>query len=99
MAKKKTVNLSKLTFSELKDKVKDLEGLKSLNRFEVTQAVLKAENRPMDAETEKINPRQIKPEINSLKSQLAQTPKKDKKARQQLRREVAKLKRSTRQYL
>lgn len=99
MTKKKTVNLSKLTFSELKDKVKDLEGLKSLNRFEVTQAVLKADNQPMGAETEKINPRQIKPEISRLKSQLAQTPKEDKKARQQLRREVAKLKRSTRQYL
>lgn len=99
MVKKKTVNLSELTFNDLKDKAKEIEGLKSLNRFEITSAVLKAEKRPMDAETEKNNPRQIKPEINNLKSQLALTPKDDKKARHELRRAVAKLKRSTRQYL
>jgi|GEM_PF-2431590 len=99
MAAKKAVNLSKLPFSELKDKAKEIEGFKSLNRFEITQAVLKAENRPMAAEAEKNNPRQIKPEIARLKSQLAETPLEDKKARKELRRAVAKLKRTTRQYL
>lgn len=99
MAAKKAVNLSKLPFSELKDKAKEIEGFKTLNRFEITQAVLKAENRAMAAEAEKSNPRQIKPEINRLKAQLAETSFEDKKARKDLRRAVARLKRSTRQYL
>lgn len=99
MAAKKAVNLSELPFNELKDKAKEIEGVKSLNRFELTQALLKAENKPVAADADKQNPRQIKPEIASLKSRLAETPKEDKKARKELRRAVAKLKRSTRQYL
>lgn len=98
MAAKKAVNLSKLPFNELKDKAKEIEGIKSLNRFELTQALLKAENRPVADDADKQNPRQIKPEIASLKTRLAETPKEDKKARKELRRAVAKLKRSTRQY-
>lgn len=99
MAAKKAVNLSELPFNELKDKAKEIEGVKSLNRFEMTQALLKADNQPVAADADKQNPRQIKPEIASLKSRLAETPKEDKKARKELRRAVAKLKRSTRQYL
>lgn len=98
-AKKKAVNLSTLTYNELRDKVKELEGVKSLNRFELTQAVLQAESRPVCSEPEKHNPRQIKPEISALKAKLADTDKKDKKARKDLRRAVARLKKETRQYL
>lgn len=99
MAAKKAVNLSKLPFSELKDKAKDVEGAKTFNRFEMTQAVLQAENRPMDPEAEKNNPRQIKPEIAGLKAKLAETAKDDKKARKELRRSITKMKRATRRYL
>jgi len=99
MAPKKAVNLSTLTFNELKDKAKEVDDLKSLNRFEITQAVLKAESRPVCSEPDKHNPRKIKPEINTLKAKLAETPKKDKKARKDLRRAVARLKKETRNYL
>ena len=98
-AAKKAVCLSKLTFGELKDKGKEIEGFKSLNRFELTQAVMKAENKPVDPELEKANPRGIKPEINALKAKLAEASKKDKKARHELRRSIARLKKETRKYL
>ncbi|UQZ91033.1 hypothetical protein C4J81_18140 [Deltaproteobacteria bacterium Smac51] len=97
MAAKKAVNLSKLTFNELKDKAKDIDGIKSMNRFEITMAVKKAENQAVGAE--EANPRAIKPEINSLKAKLAETDKKDKKARKDLRKAVVKLKRNSRKYL
>ncbi len=99
MAAKKAVSLSKPSFSELKDKVKDLEGLKTMNRFEITQAVRQAENMPVDPEVEKANPRQIKTEIAAAKAKLADTPKGEKKARKELRKTVARLKRTTRNYL
>jgi len=99
MAAKKAVNLSKLSFSELKDKVKELEGLKSLNRFEITQAARQAENLPAVPGLKKANPRQIKPEIAAAKAKLAETPKGEKKARKELRKTVARLKKETRKYL
>ncbi len=97
MAAKKVGSLSKLPFNELKDKVKDIEGFKSMNRFEITEAVRKAEKLPpLAAEA---NPRSIKPEISGLKAKLAEAAKSDKKARKDLRRAVAKLKRNSRKYL
>ncbi len=97
MAAKKVGSLSKLTFNELKDKVKDIEGFKSMNRFEITMAARAAEKLPpMAAEA---NPRSIKPEIGGLKAKLAETAKNDKKARKDLRRAVARLKRNSRKYL
>ena len=99
MAAKKAVNLSTLPFNELRDKAKEVEGFKAMNRFEITQAVLQAESRPVCSEPEKHNPRKIKPEINALKAKLAETPKKDKKARKELRQAVSRLKRETRNYL
>lgn len=97
MAAKKVGSLSKLTFNELKDKVKDIEGLKSMNRFEITAQARKAEKLPELPAAG--NPRSIKPEITKLKARLGETAKGDKKARQDLRRAVAKLKRSSRKYL
>ncbi len=97
MAAKKVGSLSKLTFNELKDKVKDIEGFKSLNRFEITMAARQAEKLPQLAA--EANPRAIKPEIRGLKDKLAETAKGDKKARKDLRRAVAKLKRNSRKYL
>jgi hypothetical protein len=94
MAGKKAVKLSKLPFNELRDKAKDLEGLKALNRFEITTAILQSENKPVPA-TE--NPRAVKPEIRALSSQLETAE--DKKARHELRRAKARLKRTTRRYL
>lgn len=85
MAAKKAVDLSKLTFNELKDKVKEVEGFKSMNRFEIIQAVKQAENKPMTVDAEKDNPRKIKPEIAAVKAKLAEAT--DKKARKDLRRE------------
>lgn len=96
MAAKKIGNLSKLPFNELKDKVKDVEGLTAMNRFEITMAAKKAENLPQMAP--EANPRKIKPEIAGLKAKLAET-KGDKKTRKDLRRAVAKLKRDSRKYL
>ena len=97
MAAKKAVNLSELTFNELKDKAKEIEGFKSMNRFELLQAVKKADNQPVCPEAEKINPRQFKPAIAAAKAKLAETT--DKTARKELRREISRLKRETRQYL
>ncbi|MDR1044793.1 MAG: hypothetical protein LBP33_06710 [Candidatus Adiutrix sp.] len=97
MAAKKAVNLSKLSFSELKDKAKAVEGLAAMNRFEITLAVRRAEKQAVDPELEKSNPRVVKAEIKSLKARLAET--RDKKARQELRRSVVKLKRNSRKYL
>lgn len=95
MAAKKIGALSKLPFNELKDKVKDIEGFKTMNRFEITLAARKAEKLPeLAAEG---NPRAIKPEITGLKAKLAETE--DKKARKDLRRAVARLKRNSRKYL
>ena len=99
MAAKKAVNLSKLPFNDLKDKGKDIEDFKSMNRFELTQAVLKAESKPVCPEMEKANPRKIKPEIAALKTKLADTGKEDKKARKELRRSIVRLKRETRKYM
>ena len=96
-AAKRVAPLSRLTFSELKDKAKDVEGLSGLNRFEITMAVRKAENQPVAAP--EANPRVIKPEINSLKAKLAETAKSDKKARKDLRRAVVRLKKNSRKYL
>ncbi|MDR2945691.1 MAG: hypothetical protein LBV79_02955 [Candidatus Adiutrix sp.] len=97
MAAKKAVNLSELTFNELKDKAKEIEGFKAMNRFELLVAVKKASDQPVAAEAEKANPRQFKPEIVALKAKLAETT--DKKARHELRRQVGRLKRETRKYL
>ena len=99
MAGKKAVKLSKLTFNELKDKAKDVEGFKTLNRFELLQTLRKAETASQPAGVEAQNPRQFKPEISALKAKLAETPKAEKKARKELRRSVARLKRATRRYL
>lgn len=96
MPAKKAVNLSKLPFNELRDKVKELEGYKSLNRFEITEAVRQAEKCPSKC-TDKDNPRQIKPEISTLKAKLAEAA--DKKTRHELRRAVSRLKRETRKYI
>jgi len=93
MAGKKAVKLSKLPFNELKDKAKELEGLKAMNRFEITEAVLKAENKPVPTAE---NPRTIKPEIRELDAKLEAAT--DKKARRELRRTKARLKRATRRY-
>jgi hypothetical protein len=93
MAGKKAVKLSKLPFNELKDKAKALEGLKAMNRFEITEALLQAENKtPPTAE----NPRTDKPEIRAVAAQLETAT--DKKARRELRRSKARLKRATRRY-
>ena len=94
MAGKKAVKLSKLPFNELRDKAKDLECLKAMNRFEITTALLSAENKPAPA-TE--NPRTVKPEIKALSGRLKAAE--DKKARHELRRAKARLKRATRSYL
>ncbi|MDR3037707.1 MAG: hypothetical protein LBV21_00170 [Candidatus Adiutrix sp.] len=94
MAGKKAVKLSKLTFNELKDKAKSVEGFKAMNRFELLGAVLKAENRP---EPQAPNPRSVKPEIKTLDAKLETAE--DKKARRELRRAKARLKRETRRYL
>ncbi|MDR1922071.1 MAG: hypothetical protein LBS31_10095 [Candidatus Adiutrix sp.] len=99
MAGKKAVNLSKLPFNELKDKAKEINGVALMNRFEITQAVKKAEGRAPGPEAEKLNPRKIKPEILALKNKLAAAPKDDKKTRKALRRAVVRLKRETRLYL
>ena len=95
MPAKKVVNLSKLPFNELRDKAKEIEGYKNLNRFEITEAVRQAEKRPSGL-TAKNNPRQIKPEIEALKAKLAEAT--DKKVRHELRRAVGRLKRETRKY-
>jgi len=97
MAAKKAVNLSKLTFNELKDKAKEVEGVKAMNRFEIIQAVKQADNQPLAADAEKSNPRKIKPEIAAVKAKLAEAT--EKKARKDLRREVSRLKRESRKYL
>lgn len=97
MAAKKAVDLSKLAFNELKDKAKEIEGFKSMNRFEMLQAVRQAGNKAPAANAEKINPRNIKPEINALKAKLADAT--GKKERKDLRRAVSRLKRETRKYL
>ncbi|MDR0881648.1 MAG: hypothetical protein LBP55_03785 [Candidatus Adiutrix sp.] len=100
MAGKKAVKLSKLTFNELKDKAKEVEGFKALNRFELLQALRQNEAAaPQPAGVEAQNPRQFKPEISALKAKLAETPKAEKKARKELRRSVVRLKRATRRYL
>lgn len=97
MATKKAVNLSKLPFDELKDKGKEIEGFKSMNRFEMTLAIRKSENQAVCPELEKANPRDIKPQIAELQSKLAEAE--DKKERKALRRSIARLKRQTRLYL
>jgi hypothetical protein len=94
MAEKKAVKLSKLPFNELRDKAKALEGLPAMNRFEITAALLKAENKPVP---EAENPRAVKPEIKALSARLETSE--DKKARRELRRAKARLKRATRRYL
>ena len=94
MAGKKAVKLSKLPFNELKDKVKTLEGLKAMNRFEVTAAVLQTENKPAPAAE---NPRTVKPEIKAVSARLESAT--GKKARRDLRRAKARLKRAARRYL
>jgi hypothetical protein len=64
-----------------------------MNRFEITEALLKAENKPAPTAE---NPRTIKPEIRDLDAKLkAATEKKDRRA---LRRDKARLKRATRRY-
>lgn len=95
MAKKKTVRLSTLSFGDLKDKVKDLEGLKTMNRFEITEAVIKAENRPGNLQTVE-NPRQVKLHIGEAKGLLEAAT--DKKERHALRKKIVGLKKKTRQY-
>ena len=95
MAKKKAVQLSTLPFGDLKDKVKELEGIKTMNRFEITEAIMKAENRPCCLKNIE-NPRQVKPKIVEAKSRLDTAT--DKKERHALRKEIAGLKRKTRQY-
>ena len=97
MAAKKAVNLSELTFKELQDKAKEIEGFKAMNRFELLQAVKKVDNQPVAAEAEQSNPRKFKPEIAAAKAKLAEAT--DKKARKDLRREVSRLKKETRKYL
>jgi len=97
MAAKKPVNLSELTFKELRDKAKEVEGFKDMNRFELLQALKKAANEPVAADADQINPRKFKPEIAAAKAKLAEAT--DKKARKELRREVSRLKRETRKYL
>lgn len=99
MAAKKAVSLSRLTFAELKDKAKEIEGAGGMNRFEMTQAVKEAQGLKACQNPEKANPRGIKPEIAGLKSKLSATPKEDKKARKELRRAVSRLKRNSRKYL
>ena len=94
MAGKKAVKLSKLPFNELKDKVKTLEGLGAMNRFEITAAVLQAENKPAPAAE---NPRAVKPEIKAVSARLEAAA--GKKARRDLRRAKARLKRASRRYL
>ena len=94
MAGKKAVKLSKLPFNELRDKVKDLEGLKAMNRFEITAAILQTENKPAPAAE---NPRAVKPEIRALSARLETAE--DKKDRHEIRRAKARLKRATRRYL
>jgi hypothetical protein len=94
MAGKKAVRLSKLPFNELRDKAKALEGLKAMNRFEITTALLQAENKPVPAAE---NPRTVKPEIKAVSARLEAAD--DKKARRELRRAKARLKRATRRYL
>jgi len=93
MAGKKAVKLSKLPFNELKDKAKALEGFKAMNRFEITEALLKAENKPVPAAE---NPRTIKPEIRGLDARLETAA--EKKDRHDIRRAKARLKRATRRY-
>jgi hypothetical protein len=95
MAGKKAVKLRTLPFNELQDKAKELEGLKAMNRFEITMALLKSENKPADPNAE--NPRTVKPEIKDVKARLEAAT--DKKARRDLRRTKARLKRATRRYL
>lgn len=95
MADKKAVQLSKLTFVELKDKVKEVENLKNLNRFEITKALLKTRNKSLPAKA--TNPRTVKPEIVALTIKLAETT--GRKNRRELRRAKARLKRTTRRYL
>lgn len=97
MAAKKAVNLSTLSFADLRDKAKELEGYKAMNRFELTQAARQAENLPVCPEAEKANPRQIKPEISAAKAKLSEGG--DKAARKALRQSVKRLKRQTRKYL
>ena len=94
MAGKKAVKLSKLPFSELRDKAKELEGFKSLNRFELLQAALKIESQPLPAGR---NPREVKPEIKALAARLTEAD--GRQARRKLRRAKARLKRETRRYL
>jgi hypothetical protein len=94
MAGNKAVKLSKLPFNELRDKAKTLEGLKAMNRFEITAAILQAENKPVPAAE---NPRSVKPEIRAIAAKLETAA--DKKARRELRRAKARLKRATRRYL
>jgi len=93
MAGKKAVKLSKLPFNELKDKAKALEGFKAMNRFEITEALLKTESKPAPTAE---NPRTIKPEIKALDARLKTAE--EKKDRRELRRAKARLKRATRRY-
>ncbi len=95
MAKAKVVKLAKLPFDELQSKAKEIEGYKSMNRFEVTEAISKKDNLPVPNATD--NPRPIKPEIKGLKAKLAEAT--DKKERQELRKAIVQKKRATRKYL
>ncbi|MGL4208413.1 MAG: hypothetical protein ACRCTY_03395 [Candidatus Adiutrix sp.] len=99
MTAKKPLNLATLSYGELKEKAKDIDGLKEMNRFEITLAVIKAENAPTCLEAEKDNPRKIKPEIMAIKNEMAKTPKKEKQARKEMRKKIVLLKRESRKYL
>ena len=94
MAGKKAVKLSKLSFNELKEKAKALEDLKAMNRFEITVALLKAEDRPAPVAE---NPRTVKTEIKAVSARLKTAE--GKKPRRELRRAKARLKRATRRYI
>ena len=94
MAGKKAVKLSKLPFNELRDKAKEMEGFKAMNRFEITAALLKVENKPAPVAE---NPRTVKPEIRALSARLETAE--DKKDRHEIRRAKARLKRATRRYI
>ncbi len=97
MSAKKAVNLSKLPFNELRDKLKEQEGYKALNRFELTKAVRQAAGQVCGCLDDKNNPRAVKTEIRALQAKLTGTE--GREARRETRRAIAKLKGVTRKYL
>ena len=98
MARKKE-DFAKITFADLKERAKEVEGLKTMNRFELICAIKKAESSPICPKALENNPRAIKPKMAKIKEAYDKIGKSEKKQRSFLRAQLTKLKRLTRTVL